>query len=74
MFDRIFAYVQATRENRRLADEFASMTHRDYVDIGISGSDVPPNILEENFTASLQPGTRSPFAARGQTVGQHRVA
>ncbi|HEY1723524.1 MAG TPA: hypothetical protein VGG27_19930 [Magnetospirillaceae bacterium] len=73
MFDRIFAYVQAARENRRLADEFASMTHRDYVDIGISGSDVP-YILEENFKRLYNTALEGRLAARGQVVSQHRVA
>ncbi len=73
MFDRIVAYVQASRENRRLADEFASMTHRDYVDIGISGSDVP-HILEENFKRLYNIALEARLAARGQTVGQTRVA
>jgi hypothetical protein len=73
MFDRIIAYMQASRENRRLADEFASMTHRDYVDIGISGSDVP-YILEENFKRLYTAALEARLAARGKTVGLARVA
>lgn len=73
MFDRLFAYLQAQRENRRLADEFASMTNRDYVDIGISSSDVP-HILEENFKRLYAEALEARFAARAGRVSQHRVA
>jgi uncharacterized protein YjiS (DUF1127 family) len=73
MFDRIVAYFQASKQNRRLADEFASMTHRDYVDIGINGSDVPA-ILEENFKRLYAQALEARVALRGQTVSQTRVA
>ena len=73
MFDRIVAYFQASRQNRRLADEFASMTHRDFVDIGISGSDVPA-ILEENFKRLFAQALEARVALRGEAVSQHRVA
>jgi uncharacterized protein YjiS (DUF1127 family) len=73
MFDKIFAYFQAQRENRRLADEFASMTHRDYVDIGISSSDVP-RILDENFKRLFNLALEARAEARGARVGQQRVA
>ncbi len=48
MFDRLIAYWSAARQNRRLADEFASMNHRDFADIGIDRADVP-HLLAENF-------------------------
>lgn len=48
MFARIGAYLKAVHQNRRLADEFASMTERDLADIGISRADVPA-LLQENF-------------------------
>ena len=73
MFDRILAYLQASRENRRLAAEFASMTHRDFVDIGISSADVP-NILEENFQRLFRQAVAARMAARGNRLGQRRVA
>jgi uncharacterized protein YjiS (DUF1127 family) len=73
MFDKIIAYFQAQRENRRLADEFASMTHRDFVDIGISGSDVP-QILEENFKRLYSQAVAARLEARGSRIGQQRVA
>ena len=73
MFDRVAAYFQAQRENRRLADEFASMTHRDFVDIGISSSDVP-QILEENFKRLYNEALSARAELRGVRVGQQRVA
>ena len=73
MFDKIFAYFQAQRENRRLADEFSSMTHRDFVDIGISSSDVP-HILEENFKRLYGQAVAARVEARGSRIGQQRVA
>jgi len=73
MFDRLFAYLQASRENRRLAAEFAGMTHRDFVDIGISSADVP-NILEENFRRLFDEAFAARTAARGARVGQRRAA
>ena len=73
MFDKVFAYFQAQRENRRLSDEFASMTHRDFVDIGISSSDVP-NILDENFKRLYNQALVTRVEARGSRVGQQRVA
>ena len=74
MFDRIFAYVQASRQNRRLADEFASMTNRDFVDIGINAADVP-EILDENFKRLYAAALEARVAARSQgAVSQHRVA
>ena len=73
MFDRVVAYFQAQRENRRLADEFASMTHRDFVDIGISSSDVP-QILEENFKRLYNEAIAARAELRGVRVGQQRVA
>lgn len=73
MFDKVFSYLQAQRENRRLADEFASMTHRDFVDIGISSSDVQ-NILDENFKRLYSQALSARVEARGSRVGQQRVA
>jgi len=73
MFDRLIAYFQAQRENRRLADEFASMTHRDFVDIGISASDVP-NILADNFKRLYAAALDARLEARGARVGAQRVA
>jgi uncharacterized protein YjiS (DUF1127 family) len=73
MFDKITAYFQAARQNRRLADEFASMTHRDFVDIGINGADVPA-ILEENFKRLYAQALEARLALRGETVSAHRVA
>jgi uncharacterized protein YjiS (DUF1127 family) len=73
MLDRLIAYFQAQRENRRLADEFSSMTNRDFVDIGISSSDVP-SILEENFKRLFSLALEARVEARGARVGQQRVA
>ena len=73
MFDKLMAYLQAQRENRRLADEFASMSHRDFVDIGISSSDVP-NILEENFKRLYNVALEARLDARTARLGQQRVA
>jgi uncharacterized protein YjiS (DUF1127 family) len=73
MFDRLIAYFQAQRENRRLADEFASMTHRDFVDIGISSSDVP-SILDENFTRLYNAALEARGEGRSARLGQQRVA
>jgi len=73
MFDRLFAHLKASRENRRLAAEFASMTHRDFVDIGITSGDVP-FILEENFRRLYDEALAARIAARGARIGQQRVA
>jgi len=73
MFDKLIAYFQAQRENRRLADEFASMTHRDFVDIGISSSDVP-NILNENFKRLFNAALETRVEGRSARLGQQRVA
>jgi len=73
MFDRVIAYFQAQRENRRLADEFASMTHRDFVDIGISSADVP-QILEENFKRLYNEALAVRAGLRGARLGQQRAA
>jgi len=73
MFDKLIAYFQAQRDNRRLADEFASMTHRDFVDIGISSSDVP-NILDENFKRLFSAALEARTVGRTARLGQQRVA
>ena len=73
MFDKLMAYFKAHRENRRLAEEFASMTHRDFVDIGISASDIP-NILEENFKRLYNAALEARVIARTDRLGQQRVA
>lgn len=73
MFDRVIAYFKAQRENRRLADEFASMTRRDFVDIGISAADVP-QILEDNFKRLYNEALAARAELRGARLGQQRVA